>query len=69
MRVKLIGTGKSDDPIRPDLPEGVGYSIKTSPDKEGFVEVEIDDNYKQQLWQDQQDEELEAIVTALEGSL
>ena len=46
MRVQLIGTGTSEDPRRPDLPEDVSYSIiEVHPD--GTVTVEVDDSYLQ----------------------
>ena len=44
MKTQLIGTGAGDDPRRPDLPEGVDYSIVEWHD-DGTVTVELDDSY------------------------
>ena len=42
--VNTIGTGTAEDPRRPDLPEGVGYSTVAWHD-DGTVTVEVADSY------------------------
>lgn len=44
MRVSLTGTGTDIDPYRPDLPEGVSYTVVAN-HGDGTVTVEVDDAY------------------------
>jgi hypothetical protein len=50
MKITLTGKGTDDDPVRPDLPDYVSYTI-TSQDKSN-VEVAIPDSDKNKLMQD-----------------
>lgn len=60
--VQVIGTGQGDDPFRPDLPEGTGYSV-ISDNGDGTMTVQV------QVQVDQSDliAALEARIAALEN--
>jgi hypothetical protein len=58
--VQVIGTGQGDDPFRPDLPEGTGYSV-ISDNGDGTMTVQV------QVDQSDLIAALEARIAALEN--